>query len=218
MATTDNKLDIVQGVPLLPWEWANLGAVFGSAADNSQCVAARANFVLRKGGGLDGALERAGGRSSGSVLEGLGDVGFNLRAQQYAFHISASNLAYKQGVRVGVGLRVAPRRGSMRVQRACASIVGEAAADGEHSTLRVRPQTPLLRRAPTLLASDRRHGRAAACAVCRGQRAGEPEAGVRTGGGGRQVRGAACACRSARVFGHVRVHTAAATAAAASSP
>jgi hypothetical protein len=101
MATTDNKLDIVQGVPLLPWEWNNLGAVFGAGADNSQCVAARANFVLRKGGGLDGADHSSS--SSGSVLEGLGDVGFNLRAQQYAFHISASNLAYKQGACVGDG-------------------------------------------------------------------------------------------------------------------
>lgn len=86
-----NKLDFVQGVSLLPWEWNNLGAVFGSSKENNQCVAARCNFVVRKG------FDEVEQTQYGNVLEGLGDVGFNLRAKQYAFHISASNLSYKQG-------------------------------------------------------------------------------------------------------------------------
>lgn len=88
---SDNKLDIVQGVNLLPWEWSNLGAVFGSSKENSQCVAARCNFVVRKG------FDEVDQTQYGNVVEGLGDVGFNLRAKQYAFHVSASNLSYKQG-------------------------------------------------------------------------------------------------------------------------
>jgi len=89
-----NKLDFVQGVSLLPWEWNNLGAVFGSSKENNQCVAARCNFVVRKG------FDEVEQTQYGNVLEGLGDVGFNLRAKQYAFHISASNLSYKQGERL----------------------------------------------------------------------------------------------------------------------
>lgn len=95
---TDSKLDIIQGVNLMPWEWRNLGALFGSSKDNAQCMAARCNFVVRKG------FDEADQTQYGNVLEGLGDVGFNLRAKQYAFHISASNLSYKQGeihIRVG---------------------------------------------------------------------------------------------------------------------
>lgn len=99
---TSNKLDIVQGVALVPWEWNNLGAVFGSGRQNTQAVAARASFVLRKGSDAlqQPAAAADGGAAAqfGGVLEGLGDVGFNLRAKQYAFHISASNLTYKQGV------------------------------------------------------------------------------------------------------------------------
>jgi hypothetical protein len=91
-ASSSNKLDIIPGVSLVPWEWNNLGAVFGSGAkDNSQCVAARCSFVARKG------FDEADQTLYGNVLEGLGDVGFNLRAKQYAFHVSASNLSYKQG-------------------------------------------------------------------------------------------------------------------------
>lgn len=90
--STDNKLDFIQGVNLQPWEWHNLGAVFGSSKENNQCVAARCNFVVRKG------FDEVEQTQYGNVLEGLGDVGFNLRAKQYAFHVSASNLSYKQGV------------------------------------------------------------------------------------------------------------------------
>lgn len=91
MSADDNKLDIVQGISLLPWEWNNIGAVFGNRKENNQCVAARCNFVVRKG------FDEAEQTQYGNVIEGLGDVGFNLRAKQYAFHISASNLSYKQG-------------------------------------------------------------------------------------------------------------------------
>lgn len=87
----DNKLDFIQGVNLQPWEWHNLGAAFGSSKENNQCVAARCNFVVRKG------FDEVEQTQYGNVLEGLGDVGFNLRAKQYAFHVSASNLSYKQG-------------------------------------------------------------------------------------------------------------------------
>jgi hypothetical protein len=90
--SSDNKLDFIQGVNLQPWEWHNLGAVFGSSKENNQCVAARCNFVVRKG------FDEVEQTQYGNVLEGLGDVGFNLRAKQYAFHVSASNLSYKQGV------------------------------------------------------------------------------------------------------------------------
>jgi hypothetical protein len=86
-----NKLDFIQGVNLQPWEWHNLGAVFGSSKENNQCVAARCQFVVRKG------FDEVEQTQYGNVLEGLGDVGFNLRAKQYAFHVSASNLSYKQG-------------------------------------------------------------------------------------------------------------------------
>lgn len=97
MTDSDNKLDFIQGVNLQPWEWHNLGAVFGSSKENSQCVAARCNFVVRKG------FDEVEQTQYGNVLEGLGDVGFNLRAKQYAFHISASNLSYKQGERLMLG-------------------------------------------------------------------------------------------------------------------
>jgi hypothetical protein len=90
--SSDNKLDFIQGVNLQPWEWHNLGAVFGSNKENNQCVAARCNFVVRKG------FDEVEKTQYGNVLEGLGDVGFNLRAKQYAFHVSASNLSYKQGM------------------------------------------------------------------------------------------------------------------------
>lgn len=105
--TDDNKLDFIQGVQLVPWEWHNLGAVFGSSKENSQCVAARCNFVVRKG------FDEVEQTQYGNVLEGLGDVGFNLRAKQYAFHVSASNLSYKQGNKIWVSLFGGGGRGGL---------------------------------------------------------------------------------------------------------
>jgi hypothetical protein len=94
MATTsnENKLDFVEGVSFLPWDWRNLGTVFGDGRPaHAQCVAARCRFTLRRGfDALDGA-------DYGRVVEGGGDVGLNLRAGGLAFHLGASNLAYKAG-------------------------------------------------------------------------------------------------------------------------
>lgn len=88
-----NKLDFVEGVSFLPWDWRNLGAVFqdGRTRETSQSVAARCNFTLRRG--FD-ALE---GADYGGVVEGVGDLGINLRSRAFAFHLGASNLTYKGG-------------------------------------------------------------------------------------------------------------------------
>jgi hypothetical protein len=94
MATTsaDNKLDFVDGVSFLPWDWRNLGAAFQDGrSDTNQSVAARCNFTLRRG--FD-ALDRV---DYGGVVEGVGDLGINLRSKQFAFHLGASNLAVKGG-------------------------------------------------------------------------------------------------------------------------
>eukprot|EP00878_Enallax_costatus_P003770 GHUV01003986.1.p1 GENE.GHUV01003986.1~~GHUV01003986.1.p1 ORF type:complete len:351 (+),score=37.43 GHUV01003986.1:115-1167(+) len=105
----DNKLDIIQGVSLVPWDLNNLGAVFGSSKQNSQCVASRCNFVVRRG------FDEADQVEYGNVIEALGDVGFNLRTNSYAFHISASNLSYKSGAD-------APLRAQSLVGNALASL------------------------------------------------------------------------------------------------
>lgn len=85
----DNALDIVPGVALLPWEWSNLGAAFAGRRSHARCVASRAALVLRRGGDEE--------EEYGNVLEASGDVGFNLRAADYAFHVSAASLAFKAG-------------------------------------------------------------------------------------------------------------------------
>ncbi|KAF8065775.1 hypothetical protein HT031_002835 [Scenedesmus sp. PABB004] len=95
-----NALDFIQGVALLPWELNNLGAVFGARRDKAQCVASRARVVLRRGGGDDGAAAAppdGGGPAYGNVMEALGDVGFNLRSGEAAFHVGASNLSLRAG-------------------------------------------------------------------------------------------------------------------------
>jgi hypothetical protein len=89
--TTENKLDFIQGATFLPWDWRNIGAVFGHGTKTSQCVAARGNFVVRRGYDEQEQIDY------GRVVEGLGDLGLNLRSKDYAFHISASNLSYKSG-------------------------------------------------------------------------------------------------------------------------
>lgn len=88
---SSNKLDFITGVTLLPFDLTNIGAVYGSSKEKSQCVASRCNFVVRRGWDDVEQLEY------GNVVEALGDVGFNLRSKDYAFHISASNLSYKSG-------------------------------------------------------------------------------------------------------------------------
>lgn len=107
--SSKNKLDIIQGVSLVPWDLNNLGAVFGNAKQNSQCVASRCNFVVRRG------FDEAEQVEYGNVIEALGDVGFSLRSKQYAFHISASNLSYKSGTD-------APLRAQSLVGNALASL------------------------------------------------------------------------------------------------
>jgi hypothetical protein len=107
--SNDNKLDFIQGVQLVPWEWNNLGALFGQRKDQSQCVAARCNFVVRRG------YDEIEHVEYGNVVEGLGDVGFSLRSKEYAFHISASNLTYKTGTD-------APLRAQSLVGNALASL------------------------------------------------------------------------------------------------
>uniref|UniRef100_A0A383VAP3 Uncharacterized protein n=1 Tax=Tetradesmus obliquus TaxID=3088 RepID=A0A383VAP3_TETOB len=89
--SNSNKLDFVTGVSLLPFDLHNLGAVYSSSKDKAQCVASRCSFVVRRGWDEAEQLEY------GNVIEALGDVGFNLRSKDYAFHISASNLSYKAG-------------------------------------------------------------------------------------------------------------------------
>eukprot|EP00877_Chromochloris_zofingiensis_P002682 jgi/Chrzof1/12414/Cz06g33180.t1 len=88
---TENKLDFVQGASFLPWDWRNLGAVFGRPKNNTQCVAARCNFAVRRGYDIAEKVDY------GRVLEGLGDLGLSLRSKHYAFHVSAGNLTYKTG-------------------------------------------------------------------------------------------------------------------------
>lgn len=87
-----NKLDFLEGVSFMPWDWRNLGAAFNAGRrENNQSVAARCNFTVRRGyDALDGV-------DYGGVVEGLGDLGINLRSKQFAFHLGASNLAYKRG-------------------------------------------------------------------------------------------------------------------------
>ncbi|KAF6254750.1 hypothetical protein COO60DRAFT_1622452 [Scenedesmus sp. NREL 46B-D3] len=89
--TNNNKLDFITGVSLLPFDLNNLGAVYSSSKGKAQCVASRCSVVVRRGWDDVEQLEY------GNVVEALGDVGFNLRSKDYAFHISASNLAYKAG-------------------------------------------------------------------------------------------------------------------------
>jgi len=94
MATTSeaNKLDFVEGVSFLPWDWRNLGAAFQDGrAENNQSVAARCNFTIRRG------FDALDGVDYGGVVEGVGDLGINLRSKQFAFHLGASNLAVKGG-------------------------------------------------------------------------------------------------------------------------
>ncbi|KAI8471016.1 MAG: hypothetical protein J3K34DRAFT_520916 [Monoraphidium minutum] len=87
-----NKLDVVDGVSFMPWDWRNLGAAFQDGrSENSQSVAARCTFTARRG------FDALDGVDYGRVVEGVGDLGINLRAKQFAFHIGASNLAVKGG-------------------------------------------------------------------------------------------------------------------------
>ncbi len=86
-----NKLEVGPGPNILPWEWHNLGAVFGSAKSTAQCVAAQANFTVRRG------FDSGEGVDYGRVVEGLGALGVNLRAQDYAFQLAASDMSYKSG-------------------------------------------------------------------------------------------------------------------------
>jgi hypothetical protein len=107
--TNSNKLDFITGVSLLPFDLNNLGAVYSSSKDKAQCVASRCSFVVRRGWDDVEQLEY------GNVVEALGDVGFNLRSKDYAFHISASNLSYKAGTD-------APLRAQSLVGNALASL------------------------------------------------------------------------------------------------
>jgi hypothetical protein len=87
-----NKLDFLDGVSFLPWDWRNLGAAFQDGRrEKSQSVAARCNFTVRRGFDALDAVDYGG------VVEGVGDLGINLRSKAFAFHLGASNLTYKGG-------------------------------------------------------------------------------------------------------------------------
>lgn len=88
----DNKLDFVDGVSFMPWDWRNIGAAFQDGrAETSQSVAGRCTFTARRG------FDPLDGVDYGRVVEGVGDLGINLRSKQFAFHLGASNLAVKGG-------------------------------------------------------------------------------------------------------------------------
>jgi hypothetical protein len=84
-----NKIDVVKGS--VPWDWHNLGAVYGHSDPNNQCVAARCSFTVRRG------FDAAEGVDYGRVVEGVGALGLSLRAKDYAFTLSADNLSFSAG-------------------------------------------------------------------------------------------------------------------------
>lgn len=76
----------------MPWDWRNLGAAFQDGrSENNQSVAARCNFTVRRG------FDSLDSVDYGRVVEGVGDLGINLRSKQFVFHLGASNLTYKSG-------------------------------------------------------------------------------------------------------------------------
>lgn len=89
--TTDNRLDFISGISLLPWDQRQVGAVFSSRKQHTTCLSGRCNVLVRRG------YDEQEGADYGQVVEGLGDLGINVRSKQYSFTLSAASLSYKAG-------------------------------------------------------------------------------------------------------------------------
>ncbi|MEW5299117.1 MAG: hypothetical protein WDW36_002163 [Sanguina aurantia] len=120
---SENKLDFVPRVSLLPLEWRSLGGVLGQAAGLQQDLTSRFSLALRQG--FDPAARTATGR----VIEACGDAGVSLQYRGLALALSMGGLSFKSGLDDPLLMNATPTYTSEAVPSLKATMAMRLAAD-----------------------------------------------------------------------------------------